>query len=122
MIEQRLAGVSASAPGEGRGDVVATLENYVALLSELGREHDAALVGHRVECLRALQARGGRGKLLFFNPAAELQSYGRLLRQRHRETEALTVELLAAAETRKMVERYARVGGISPRRPRSILP
>lgn len=97
----RPAGSAPSSP-----DVIAALESYAALLREGGRERDAAVVLRRAGRLREVSAGVSRGELLFFNPVAELRSYARLLRQRDRHAEAQRIEMLAAAEARKLIDRY----------------
>jgi tetratricopeptide (TPR) repeat protein len=97
----RPGGLGASSP-----DVIAALESYAALLREGGRERDAAVVLRRAGRLREVSAGVSRGELLFFNPVAELRSYARLLRQRDRHAEAQSMEMLAAVEARKLIDRY----------------
>lgn len=87
-------------------DTVTSLEKYAAFLREIGRENDAAMVQIRAQRLRELRPGGGGSKLLYFNPVAELRDYAVLLRQRNREAEAKAIEGVAAAEARRLVERY----------------
>ena len=91
-------------------DVLVTLEKYVAFLREIGREQDAGMVEMRVQRMREVRAGGSGSKLLYFNPVAELRDYALLLRERNREAEAKVMEAMAAAEARKLVQRYQRLG------------
>ena len=102
-LEQR---VGVIAPPTGPR-VAAALEDYVKLLRQDGRERDAAVLEREIQALRAASPQARQGDLLFFSPVAELRSYARLLRQRNRGDEARSIEMLASAEARGQMSRYA---------------
>src|SRR5262245_33825170 len=106
-LAQRMTTVTSPAGASpSGGDVISALESYAALLREGGRERDAAVVLRRANRLRDVSSGGSRGELLFFSPVAELRAYARLLRQRDRHADAQNVEMLAAVEARKLIDRY----------------
>jgi tetratricopeptide (TPR) repeat protein/predicted aspartyl protease len=102
-LEQRI-GAIAPAPGTS---VVTALEDYAKLLRQDGRELDAAVLEREIQALRSVSPGSRQGELLFFSPVAELRSYARLLRQRNRVDEARSIEMLASAEARGQMSRYA---------------
>lgn len=108
-IEQRSGGLTQSlvAVPSSRLDVVAALQNYATLLKDTRRERDAAVIERRIQRLREVGLGSTRGDPLFFSPVAELRSYARLLRRQNQHTEAQMIEMLAAAEAGKLIDRYA---------------
>lgn len=102
-LEQRIGAI---APASGTS-VVAVLGDYAKLLRQDGRERDAAVLEREIQALRSVSPGSRQGELLFFNPVAELRSYARLLRQRNRIDDARSIEMLASAEARGQMRRYA---------------
>lgn len=102
-VAQRLAKLVTTPP---ETDISPLLGQYAKWLRDLGRDADARAVDDKILRLRQVRV-GGRSDLLFFNPAAELREYAALLRQHKRDAEAREIELVAAAETRKQLARYA---------------
>ncbi len=102
-LEQRIGTI---APRSGVS-VAAALEDYAKLLRQDGRERDAAVLEREVQGLRAASPDTRQDELLFFNPVADLRSYAQLLRRRNRVDEARSIEMLASAEARGQMSRYA---------------
>lgn len=104
---RRAGALSAPAAGApGAPDAIEALGRYAALLREMKREHEAAMVETRAQRLREVRGREPVGKLLHFSPVAELRDYAALLRQHDRDAEARVIESLASTEARTLVQRY----------------
>jgi tetratricopeptide (TPR) repeat protein len=109
-IERRLGAAPATpATPATSPELLASLGDYARLLRELGRDTEAFKVQAKAQRWHQVQTGQGTGELLFFNPVAELRDYARLLRQRQRDREAVAMERLAAAEARKLIERYEKL-------------
>lgn len=107
-LEQRMAALPPSSRTvTSDRDVVTALESYARSLREARRERDAVVVERRIQRLREVGVGSTRGDPLFFSPVAELRRYARLLRRQNQNAEAQRIELLAAAEAGKSIDRYA---------------
>jgi predicted aspartyl protease len=105
-VARRIAELTRASQAASAGpDVTERLQAYAALLRELGRDVDARAAEARIQRLREVRAGDGRGQLLLVNPVAELREYAWLLRQRKRDAEARAIELQAAAEAARLIER-----------------